>query len=291
MKWEDLRRSSNVQDFRARGGAGRGNSRLVMFLIRFLIGNKYGRIILAIGFVSYLMGYNPLVLLSFLDAPRTAQEKDLSHPSNAQDNRTAEFVSVVLAQNEDIWHKLFIQDSKRYEEPNLVLFRGSVNSGCGYATKQTGPFYCSRDKKIYLDMSFFDELRNRHNSPGDFAQAYVISHEVGHHVQNLLGTLNKSHKYKRDSSTKDANAMQVKVELQADCYAGIWAHYVSDVIEEGDIEEALNAASAIGDDTLQKQAKGYVVPDAFTHGSSQDRMAWFSRGYKYGKLSSCETGI
>ena len=291
MKWEDLRRSSNVQDFRARGGAGRGNSRLVIYLIRFLIGNKYGRIVLAIGFVSYLMGYNPLTLLTFLETPKTTQAQDLNHPSNRQDNRTAEFVSVVLAQNEDIWHKLFIQDSKRYEEPNLVLFRDSVNSGCGYATKQTGPFYCSRDKKIYLDMSFFDELKNRHNSPGDFAQAYVIAHEVGHHVQNLLGTLNKSHKEKAVSAKKDANAVQVKVELQADCYAGIWAHYVSDVIEEGDIEEALNAASAIGDDTLQKKAKGYVVPDAFTHGSSQDRMAWFTKGYKYGNLSSCETGI
>ena len=291
MKWEDLRRSSNVQDFRASSGGGRGNSRLVIYLIRFLIGNKYGRIILVIGFISYLLGYNPLVLLSFLDAPKTTQEKDLSHPSNKQDNITAEFVSVILAQNEDIWHKLFIQSGKRYIEPNLVLFRGSVNSGCGYATKQTGPFYCSKDSKIYLDMSFFDELKNRHNSPGDFAQAYVISHEVGHHVQNLLGTLNKSHKEKALSSKTEANAVQVKVELQADCYAGIWAHYVSDVIEEGDIEEALNAASAIGDDTLQKKAKGYVVPDAFTHGSSKDRMAWFSKGYKYGDLSSCQTGI
>jgi len=291
MKWQDLRRSSNVQDFRARSGEGRGNSRLVMYLIRFLIGNKYGRVVLVLGFASYLMGYNPLSLLTFLDAPKTTHERDLTHSSNIADNQTAEFVSVVLAQNEDIWHRLFAKESMTYKEPKLVLFRGSVNSGCGYATKQTGPFYCSSDEKIYLDMSFFDELKNRHNSPGDFAQAYVISHEVGHHVQNLLGTLKKSHKEKARSSKKDANALQVKVELQADCYAGIWAHYVSEVIEKGDIQEALNAASAIGDDTLQKQAKGYVVPDAFTHGSSNDRMAWFSKGYKYGNLSSCETGI
>jgi len=291
MRWEDLRRSSNVQDFRARGGAGRGNSRLISFLIRFLIGNKYGRIVLAVGFVSYLMGYNPLVLLSFLDNSTAVQEKNLQHPSNAKDNKKAEFVSVVLAQNEDIWHRLFSKEGGVYTEPKLVLFRGSVRSGCGYATKQVGPFYCPKDKKVYLDMSFFDDLERRHNSPGDFAQAYVIAHEVGHHVQNLLGTLNKSHRLKANSSEKQANAVQVKVELQADCYAGIWAHYVSDVIEEGDIQEALNAASAIGDDTLQKQARGYVVPDAFTHGSSQDRVKWFARGYKYGNLDSCETGI
>jgi len=292
MKWDDLRRSSNIQDFRTRGGGSgsRGAMRFAIPLIRFLIGNKYGRIVLGIGVIAYFLGYNPLLLLNFLDTSAST-EKNTTAPISLKDNKTAEFVSVVLAQTEDVWHKNFAKHGVNYEEPKLVLFRGSVNSGCGYATKQTGPFYCPSDKKIYLDMSFFDELKNRHNAPGDFAQAYVIAHEVGHHVQNLVGTLNKSHKLKQTSSKKVANAVQVKVELQADCYAGIWAYNTKAVIEEGDIQEALNAASAIGDDTLQKQAQGYVVPDAFTHGSANDRMKWFSLGYKDGDIKSCQTGI
>ncbi|QSZ42669.1 hypothetical protein GJV85_11290 [Sulfurimonas aquatica] len=290
MDWKNLRRSSNIEDFRskstARGSA--GGARMAMPIIRFLLGNKYGRIVLIIGAIAYFLGYNPLALLSFLDAPQTKQQ---SSKISAKDNETAEFVSVVLAQSEDIWSKLFAQKGLAYKEPKLVLFRGGITSGCGYASKQTGPFYCPTDKKVYLDLSFFQELKNRHNAPGDFAQAYVIAHEVGHHVQNLQGTLNKSHKIKKSSSEKIANATQVKVELQADCYGGIWAHYVQSAIEEGDIEEALNAASAIGDDTLQKQARGYVVPDAFTHGSAKDRMKWFSIGYKSGKIDSCYTGL
>lgn len=291
MKWDDLRRSSNVQDFRSKSAASgsRGAMRLAIPLIRFLIGNKYGRIVLLVGGIAYFLGYNPLALLSFLDAS-PKQEKSVVVPS-VKDNKTAEFVSVVLAQTEDVWHRNFAKYDVKYEEPKLVLFRGSVNSGCGYATKQTGPFYCPSDKKIYLDMSFFDELKNRHNAPGDFAQAYVIAHEVGHHVQNLSGTLNKSHELKQKSSKKVANAVQVKVELQADCYAGIWAYNTASVIEEGDIQEALNAASAIGDDTLQKQARGYVVPDSFTHGSAKDRMKWFSLGYNSGDIEACKTGI
>ena len=291
MKWDDLRRSSNVQDFRMRGGIGGagGRARFIVPIIRFLLSNKYGRIVLLIGVISYFLGYNPLLLLNFLE-PNSAQEKTLTKPS-ATDNKTAEFVSVVLAQTEDTWHKLFANEGLQYQEPKLVLFRGSVNSGCGYASKQVGPFYCPADKKVYLDLSFFKELQSRHNAPGDFAQAYVVAHEVGHHVQNLLGTLNKSHALKKSSSKKEANAVQVKVELQADCYGGVWAHYTQNVMEEGDIQEALNAASAIGDDTLQKKARGYVVPDAFTHGSSQDRMKWFQIGYKSGQLQACATGI
>ena len=291
MKWQDLRRSSNVEDFRAHGSAAGSGSRgrLVFFIIRFLIGNKYGRVILGIGVIAYFLGYNPLVLLSFLD-PSIKQEKSVVKPSE-KDNQPAEFVSVVLAQSEDVWHKLFKNEGLRYKEPKLVLFRGSVNSGCGYATSQVGPFYCSSDKKVYLDLSFFEQLKNRHKSPGDFAQAYVVAHEVGHHVQNLLGTLNKSHSLKKSSSKTEANKVQVKVELQADCYGGIWAHYMKDYLDDGDIDEALNAASAIGDDTLQKQARGHVVPDSFTHGSSKDRMTWFKRGYKYGELNACSTGI
>ncbi|MFT5661578.1 MAG: putative metalloprotease [Sulfurimonas sp.] len=291
MRWDDLRRSSNVEDFRSRSGASgsRGAMRFAVPIIRFLLGNKYGRVVLLVGVIAYFLGYNPLSLLAFLDTSPT-QEKSLSVPS-AKDNKTAEFVSTVLAQTEDIWHPIFRKNDLVYEEPKLVLFRGSVNSGCGHATAQIGPFYCSKDKKIYLDMSFFEDLQNRHNAPGDFAQAYVIAHEVGHHVQNLVGLLNKSHTFKKTASKKDANTLQVKVELQADCYAGIWAHSVKAIMEEGDVQEALNAASAIGDDTLQKQAKGYVTPDSFTHGSAKDRMTWFSLGYKRGDIKDCQTGI
>lgn len=287
MKWEDLRRSSNIEDLRSKGparGFG-GGGRNIFPIVQFLLGNKIGRIILVIGVIAYFLGFNPLTLLD------SVQESPKTQVASLSDNKTAEFVSVVLGQTEDVWHKLFAKEGLRYEEPKLVLFRGSVNSGCGYASAQMGPFYCPSDKKVYLDMSFFEELKRRHNAPGDFAQAYVIAHEVGHHVQNLLGTLEKSHAVKASSSKKEANAVQVKVELQADCYAGVWAHYLNAVLEKGDIEEALNAASAIGDDTLQKQAQGYVVPDAFTHGSSKERMKWFELGYRGGELRSCQSGI
>jgi predicted metalloprotease len=292
MKWEDLRRSSNVEDLRSSSSAGRfstggrGNARLLFPLVKFLLGNKIGRIILLIGVVAYFFGFNPLALLE-----QSSTSQRAAAPI-ANEYKTAEFVSVVLAQTEDIWGKLFKESHAQYQEPKLVLFRGGVNSGCGYASQQTGPFYCPSDKKIYLDLSFFDELKNRHDAPGDFAQAYVIAHEVGHHVQNLLGTLDKSHSAMQVATSKaKANSVQVKVELQADCYSGIWAHYLGQVLEEGDIEEALNAASAIGDDTLQKKAQGYVVPDSFTHGTSNERKSWFKRGYSSGKLEACQTGI
>jgi len=294
MKWEDLRRSSNIEDFRmrsaARGVGGRGSLRLIIPVAKFLLGSKFGRIILGIGVVvgliAYSMGYNPLALLSGAPAQQVAP-KEISK----KDEKSAQFVSAVLAQTEDVWGKLFANGGSKYQEPKLVLFRGGVQSGCGFASSQTGPFYCPADRKVYLDLGFFEELKNRHGAPGDFAQAYVIAHEIGHHIQNLLGTLNKSHTAKQVLSKTKANAVQVKVELQADCYAGIWAHYLNGVLEDGDIDEALNAASAIGDDTLQKKAQGYVVPDAFTHGSSSDRMKWFKRGYKGGNLGSCKTGI
>lgn len=291
MKWDDLRRSSNVEDFRSRGGVRGvgGNSRLLIPITRFLLANKYGRIVLLIGLISYFLGYNPLQLLAFLD-PSMQQEKTITKPT-ASENKTAEFVSVVLAQTEDTWQRLFTKEGLRYKEPKLVLFRGSVKSGCGYATAQIGPFYCPADQKVYLDLSFFDALQRRHNAPGNFAQGYVIAHEVGHHVQNLLGTLGKSHTLKKAASQKEANAISVKVELQADCYGGVWAHYTKDVMQEGDIEEALNAASAIGDDTLQKGSRGFVVPDSFTHGSGKERMKWFLTGYKSGDFKACTTGI
>ncbi len=295
MKWEDLRRSGNIEDMRSRGPVrgvgGRGGMRLLFPLAKMLIGSKIGRIVLVIGVVAYFMGFNPLALL---DTPSAAPQSTQMAPST-QENDSAAFVSAVLAQTEDVWNAQFAAAGAAYREPKLVLFRGSVQSACGYADAQVGPFYCPVDQKVYLDLGFFDELSRRHGAPGDFAQAYVIAHEIGHHVQNLVGTLNKSHQAKQTAhSGTQANAIQVKVELQADCYAGIWAHYVNaegTILEAGDIEEALRAASAIGDDTLQKKAQGYVVPDTFTHGSSAERMQWFQRGFQSGQLQACNTGV
>ncbi len=297
MKWEDLKRSSNIEDLRSRGSSGRmgfGGGRgvnLLIPIIRMLMGTNIGRIILVIGIGAYFMGFNPLALLD-----QSGSTRGETHAvSSLEEEKSVEFVSAVLGQTEEVWNRIYAQSGEKYTEPKLVLFRGSVQSGCGFADAQVGPFYCSADQKVYLDLSFFDELSNRHNAPGDFAQAYVIAHEIGHHVQNLRGTLDKAHRVQQSALGKTkANATQVKVELQADCYAGIWAYHTQKtraILEEGDIQEALNAASQIGDDTLQKQAQGYVVPDAFTHGTSAQRMEWFNRGYQKGTLESCNTGV
>ena len=285
MKWEDLERSKNVEDLRMRSSArGGGNLRSILPIAQFLMKSKTGRVILLIGVVAYFFGFNPLALLD--------QSKNTQNiKSTAKNDKEVAFVSAVLGQTEKVWHKLFAKHGARYKEPKLVLFRGSVRSGCGYANAQTGPFYCPADQKVYLDLGFFDELKRRFHAPGDFAEAYVIAHEIGHHVQNQLGTLQKSHALQARSSKKTANKVQVKVELQADCYAGVWAHYLDGILEKGDIQEALNAASAIGDDTLQKETQGYVVPDSFTHGTSKQRASWFLRGYKSGKIGACDTGI
>ena len=296
MKWEDLKRSTNIEDLRSQNGGGRMNfgsgrgMNLLIPLVRFLMGTNIGRVVLVIGIIAYFMGYNPL---SLLDTNTQPSAKHAVNPLN--DDKSAQFVAAVLGQSEEVWGKLYAAKGEEYVQPKLVLFRGSVQSGCGYADAQVGPFYCPADQKVYLDLSFFDELASRHNAPGDFAQAYVIAHEVGHHVQNLEGTLDKAHRAQKSALGKaNANATQVKVELQADCFAGIWAHHTQKsraVLEEGDIEEALNAASQIGDDTLQKQSQGYVVPDAFTHGTSAMRMEWFKRGFDKGTLEACNTGV
>lgn len=212
-------------------------------------------------------------------------------PSTA-DNELADFVSVVLADTEDTWESLFNQMGGTYEEPNLVLFSGMVESPCGYAQAAIGPFYCPRDRKVYIDLSFYRDLKNKMGAPGDFAQAYVISHEVGHHVQNLLGISDKVHAMRRRLSQKEYNKFSVKLELQADCFSGIWAHHAQkmrNILEPGDVEEALNAASMIGDDRLQKQARGYVTPDSFTHGTSAQRVTWFNRGFQTGSINTCNT--
>ena len=295
MKWENNRRSSNVEDKRNDSSSNFGsnqNSSIMMLLplIKMLIGTKIGRIILIIGVIAYFMGFNPLALLNMQEG--SSFNSSSTVVNTQKEDKSAQFVSTVLAQTEDIWSNVFKKYNANYIEPKLVLFRNSVKSGCGFASSQTGPFYCPADQKVYLDLSFFDELAKRHDAPGDFAQAYVIAHEIGHHVQNITGTISKVQKEKQALNDEKQNVLQVKVELQADCYAGLWAYYSKkdfNSIEEGDIQEALNAASAIGDDTLQKKAQGYVVPDAFTHGTAAQRMAWFKKGFQNGTLESCNT--
>jgi predicted metalloprotease len=213
--------------------------------------------------------------------PQTTSEGDLKR-----------FVSVVLADTEDVWRDMFARYGERYRDPKLVLYSGGVRSGCGYGAAQMGPFYCPNDEKVYIDLSFYRDLKNRFHAPGDMAQAYVIAHEIGHHVQKLLGIADQVEALRGRLGQRQANALQVRMELQADCFAGVWANRAQEsknIIEPGDIEEALNAASAIGDDRIQKQTQGYVVPDAFTHGSSAQRVRWFKQGYQSGKLETCDT--
>jgi len=237
-----------------------------------------------------LFGVDPGVLLNQLEtAPPPAASTPGTPP--AQDELT-EFVSVVLADTEDTWRILFKQMGGAYREPKLVLFSNQIRSACGFAQAATGPFYCPADQKVYIDLVFYQELKTRFQAPGDFAQAYVIAHEVGHHVQNLIGVSEKVHQARNRMNEAQSNALSVRQELQADCFAGIWAHHAHkarQIIEQGDIEEALQAASSIGDDHLQMQSKGYVVPDGFTHGSSEQRVRWFKRGIESGNINACDT--
>jgi predicted metalloprotease len=256
-----------------------------------VIGGGIGAIILSV--IVALLGGDPSVIWDQQPAPsdRTRTEAPQTQRPPAND-RMADFVSVVLADTEDTWKTIFRQQGATYVEPKLVLFDGAVNSACGYARAAVGPFYCPANQKLYIDLSFYEDLKNRHNAPGDFAQAYVIAHEVGHHVQNLMGVSDKVQALQRRSDRVQANQLSVRLELQADCFAGIWANNANrsrQIIEEGDIEEALNAASSIGDDRLQRQAKGYVVPEAFTHGSSAQRVQWFKRGIQSGDPAQCNT--
>ncbi len=288
MRLDDQRESQNVEDRRSQGiGRGAGLQGLFMFwpIIRMLLQTKFGWAIIAIGVGAYLMGFDPFTLLSPVDH---------GHPVQKSSNDTqAVFIKKVLASTEDIWSALLPHYGHSYKPPVLVLYRGGTRSGCGFASAQVGPFYCPVDKKIYLDLGFYDELARRFNAPGDFAQAYVLAHEVGHYVQDLLGILSKVRVLQeqaiRSGDKVKANHLQIPVELQADCLAGVWGHYARQYLEPGDIEEALNAASRIGDDTLQKQTQGYVVPDAFTHGTSKERMKWFMRGFESGKIEQCNT--
>jgi len=243
-------------------------------------------IILVVGFfLLRAMGIDPLQLLDGGAGPDARVEQP------AASDEATQFVGVVLAETEDVWHTLFEEAGASYSEPQLVLFSGHVNSACGFASAATGPFYCPGDRKVYLDLDFFETLERRFGVHGDFAQAYVIAHEVGHHVQNLTDVLPQFNRARQSMSEVVANAMSVRVELQADCYAGIWAHYTQQkgLLEEGDVDEALNAAFQIGDDTLQKRTQGYVVPDSFNHGTSEQRRRWFLTGYRSGQIRDCNT--
>jgi predicted metalloprotease len=262
----------------------------MMFLwpiIRPLLRTKFGWAIIGIGAFLYFSGFNPL---SNLGGGGSS-----THINKRADDREAKFISTVLRDTEIVWSDIFKEHGAKYRMPKMVLYRGSTTSGCGHASAQMGPFYCPADQKVYLDLGFFDELAKRYNASGDFAQAYVLAHEVGHHVQNLQGILDKVQRLKQHArSQKGENQLQVRVELQADCYSGVWAHHAEKrfhMLEKGDIQEALNAASSIGDDTLQKRTQGYVVPDAFTHGTSAQRVEWFKRGFTTGDIRSCNTGI
>ncbi len=246
--------------------------------------------LLVILILSAVLGVNPLTLLEGLDGG--GQPVTADRPVSAEDEELARFVRVVLADTEDTWNALFERAFKEaYEEPRLVLFRGETRSACGYAQSATGPFYCPGDRQVYIDLAFYDELRRRFDAPGDFAQAYVIAHEVGHHVQNLLGILPKFNQMRQRLSQTEANQLSVLVELQADCFAGIWAHDTADkgLLEAGDIDEALNAAAQIGDDAIQRRTQGYVVPESFNHGTSAQRQQWFRRGYDSGRIDECDT--
>ena len=254
-----------------------------------MVGGGIGAIVLAL--VAIYFGVDPAVVLNQASnlAPTQEQQRATLSPG---EERLKDFVSVVLADTEDVWGSLFRGSGQSYQQPRLVLFSGAVESACGFAEAAAGPFYCPGDQKLYLDMRFFDDLAKRHDAPGDFAQAYVVAHEVGHHVQTLLGVSKQVHAARRRAGDAEGNALQVRMELQADCFAGVWAHHANrqrQVLEPGDAEEALAAAAGVGDDRLQKQARGYVVPESFTHGSSEQRMRWFSRGLQSGDPGQCDT--
>jgi predicted metalloprotease len=324
MRWRGQRESENVEDRRDEGGGfgfpfpGGG--------VRFPSGGGSGGRGGGLGIVGILIilglmlffGVDPSVIVqgpgggggggqptSFPDIrlPQSRpdasnfpipgqQDPQIERPQTASEDDLKRFVSVVLGTTEDVWQETLARYGRRYDDPTLVLFSGGVRSACGLGMAQMGPFYCPIDGKVYIDLDFYRELRDRFRAPGDFAQAYVIAHEIGHHVQNLLGIAEQVESLKQRMGQREANALQVRMELQADCFAGIWANRAGetkDIIEPGDIEEALNAASAIGDDRIQRQTQGYVVPDAFTHGSSEQRVSWFKRGYQSGQLEACDT--
>ncbi len=289
MKWEGNRESDNVEDRRddAGGGFGGGGG---------LLGGRsigIGTIVVAL-VGGWIFGINPLTLLGLLSGgspPAQVQQQGPAHRPPA-DDRMAAFVSTVLADTEDVWKDVFAKGGGTYREPHLVLFRGATQTACGQGQAAMGPFYCPGDQKVYIDLGFYETLRNKLGAPGDFAQAYVIAHEVGHHVQNLLGISGKMDQMRGRVSKVEYNALSVKLELQADCFAGVWANHAQSarqILEQGDVEEAMNAAAKIGDDALQRSGGGAIVPESFTHGTSAQRQRWFDAGLKTGNIKACDT--
>jgi len=285
MRWKQGRRSRNIEDRRGRGvrrGAAVGGLGLGGLLVVVVVG--------------MLLGVDPVQLLQQVPAggaqPPASFPSRSAGPSTGQQDELSDFVSVVLADTEDTWNALLPRAGRQYQEPTLVLFKDRVQSACGLASAATGPFYCPGDNQVYIDLVFFDELHSRFSAPGDFAQAYVIAHEVGHHVQNLLGISQQVHDQQRRLPKAQANELSVRLELQADCLSGVWAHHAQrtrNILEPGDLEEALAAASAVGDDRIQRQSRGYVVPDSFTHGTSEQRRRWFTRGFESGDMGTCDS--
>ena len=278
MRWRTGRRSRNVEDRRGRrlaGGAAKGG---------------IGTIVLVLAALYF--GVDPSLILQGTGGSQPATSGGQPVQRSAEEEELKDFVSVVLADTEDTWHALFRDAGREYREPKLVLFSGSVQSACGLGQAAMGPFYCPGDQKVYIDLSFYHDLQQRYGAPGDFAQAYVIAHEIGHHVQTLLGISKQIRKAQAKLGEAESNQLSVRQELQADCFAGLWAHHADrsrQVLEAGDLQEALTAAAAIGDDRLQKQSRGYVTPDSFTHGSSEQRVRWFKRGMKSGRISDCNS--
>ena len=289
MKWEGERQSDNVEDRRDAGPSGGGG---------FPIGGRgigLGTIVIAL-VGGWILGINPLTLLSALSGGGGMPDSAVVQQAPAQrppaDDRMAAFVSTVLVDTEDVWKQQFSQMGGSYRDPKLVLFRGATPTACGTGQTAMGPFYCPGDQKVYIDLSFYDTLRSQLGAPGDFAQAYVIAHEVGHHVQNLLGISGKVEAQRRRVSETEGNALSVRLELQADCFAGVWGKHADSmrkILQPGELEQALTAAAAIGDDRLQQQAQGRIVPESFTHGSSEQRVRWFRRGFETGDMNQCNT--
>jgi predicted metalloprotease len=276
MRWSDRRQSSNVED---RRGSGRG----------LAVGGGLGTI--AVLVLALLFGADPRQLLDQMRSGSAPDNPTATRRANPAEEELKRFVSVVLADTEDVWKERFREMGGQYREPTLVLFSDQVRSACGLAEAAVGPFYCSGDEKVYIDLSFYNELKTRFRAPGDFAQAYVIAHEVGHHIQHLVGTMDKVNSMQGRVSKAEGNQLSVRLELQADFLAGVWAHYANQkgIIEPGDIEEALGAATAIGDDRLQRETQGYVVPDSFTHGTSEQRVRWFRKGFETGDMRQGDT--
>jgi len=278
MKWQGGRRSSNIEDrrgMRPRGG---------------LVGGGIGTILIIIAALYF--GVDPSFLIEGMQSSNVSTSGTQPTADDLRNDPLADMIAVVIADTEDVWGELFANQGRRYEQPTLVLFTGSTRSACGLGQAAMGPFYCPADKKAYIDLGFYEEMRTRFRAPGDFAQAYVIAHEIGHHVQNLLGVSNKVRQMQAQAGKAEGNQLSVRLELQADCLAGVWANRADkarSILESGDIEEALNAASAIGDDRLQKQSRGTVVPESFTHGTSTQRQHWFRTGLQSGDPDSCDT--